>query len=129
MKFKFTFKGQPPSGKNAIIITRTGKRFPSARFSKWKREVMPCLSMQLRAQGLLNFPLSQPCSVTIDYYTADKRRRDMPGIIDAIWHVLEKVGIVSDDTFLGGTKKYVRWNHLGLNKEKAGVTLTITTGD
>jgi len=36
----------------------------------------------------------------LSYLAGDKRRRDNPAIVDAIFHVLEKAGVVADDTLI-----------------------------
>ncbi len=127
MIFTFTFDGQLPSGKNSIIITRTGKRFPSKRFSDWKKLAIPKLKLEMQDYGLDNFPILKPCSVFIDYIPSDRRRRDVPGVIDAIWHVLEKCGIVSDDVLLGGPDQVVTFQNMGLIKNVSGATVEIKT--
>jgi len=39
-------------------------------------------------------------SVRLDYVAEDRRRRDFPAICDALWHALERAGVVTDDTLL-----------------------------
>ena len=89
--------GQVKGGKNNICITRTGHRFPNAAWGKWRDEAMMGVKEQLKP-GFKT--IAEPVNVRLTYIAGDKRRRDMPAIIDSIWHVLEKVGVVSDDTLL-----------------------------
>lgn len=93
---KYTITGQVRGGKNNIIITRTGRRFPNAQWAKWRDAAVMQVAMQ--RQGLAQF--TEPVNVRLDYYAEDRRRRDMPAIVDAIFHVLEKAGVVADDTLL-----------------------------
>src|SRR4030042_571573 len=121
---KLKISGQIPSGKNAVIITRTGLRFPAKRFVEWRKkaieEVLPQLSNITEV-----LPIDHTCNVTIEYRSADMRRRDVPGMIDALWHLLEKVGVVTDDKHLGGHMGTVIFKNFGKDKDNAGVIITI----
>lgn len=117
---KFVITGQCPSGKNSVIVTRTGKRFPSKRFKEWREKAMK----ELLSQCIPDEPISRPVSVTVEYWASDNRRRDVPGILDALWHLLEKVKIVADDAYLGGRDcevKFINWGK-GVN---SGVEIDI----
>lgn len=127
MNLEFQITGQCPSGKNAVVITRSGHRFPGKRFVKWRdgalKEIQP---QKNKVKSWL--PLSQPVNVDIQYTAGDKRRRDAPGILDAIWHLLEKAEIVTDDTFLSGMDKKLAYTHVGVNKKNAGVKIKLSDG-
>lgn len=92
-----TITGQIVGGKNNICITKKGKRFPNASWAKWRdakvREVFAQLPPNWQA-------ITEPRSMRLDYVAGDRRRRDMPAVIDAIFHVMEKAGVVVDDTLL-----------------------------
>ncbi len=89
--------GQIMGGKNNICITRTGHRYPNAKWAKWRDLAVRSVQSQLP----IDFKkICEPVNISLDYYTRDKRRRDMPAIVDSIFHVLEKAGVVSDDTHL-----------------------------
>lgn len=122
--FELTVSGQCPSGKNAVIVTRAGHRFPSARFVAWRQaalnEVLPQMK-NIEAK----LPLTAPVNVSIEYIAKDRIRRDKPGIEDALWHLLEKVGVVSDDTFLGGYNCESHFFNLGVDKKNTGVRIRI----
>ena len=92
-----TITGQIRGGKNNIIITRTGRRFPKPEWAKWRDEKVAEVKRQL-PKGFV--AISEPVEIGLDYFSGDKRRRDMPAIIDSIFHVLEKAGVVEDDTLL-----------------------------
>lgn len=96
--FTFVLQMQIPSGKNAVQITRTGKRYPGKRFKAWRDEAM----------GQLPYPVMEfagPVSMIVDYVPGDQIRRDVPGLLDALCHLIEKVGLVQDDAQV----KSVRW--------------------
>jgi Holliday junction resolvase RusA-like endonuclease len=103
---EFHLPGQLPSGKNAVQITRTGRRYPGDRFKKWRQEMFLMMGSQ-------NVPvplLAKPLFMEVVYTPSDKRRRDVPGMVDAILHLLEKWGLVADDAWIKG----LRWHqHAG----------------
>lgn len=90
--------GQLQSGKNRVLITRTGKRYPPKRFKVWREEM-------LRQIGTIADPLSGPVTLSVCYGPGDNIRRDVPGMLDAICHILERSGLVMDDAQI----KAVSW--------------------
>ena len=64
-------------------------------------------------------PVARPVNVRLDYVAGDKRRRDMPAIVDAIWHAMEKAGVVEDDTLL-----WISQSTRSYSKESPGCTIT-----
>ena len=95
--FSITISGQCPSGKNAMKVTRSGHHYAGARFKAWRA----CAIEAIRNQLPKNFQMfTKPVDIRLDYFAGDRRRRDQPGIQDAIWHVLEKAGVVKDDALL-----------------------------
>lgn len=96
-KLRLVICGQIRGGKNNIIITRTGRRFPNRVWAKWRDEAVRGIKEQLPR---FFKPISEPCRVRLTYVAQDMRRRDFPAICDAVWHVLEKAGVVADDTLL-----------------------------
>lgn len=92
-----TLMGQVRGGKNNMVVTRSGLRFPKKEWAKWRDAAVSEVRRQLPPGWK---PIEAPTLVSLDYVAGDKRRRDMPAIIDAIFHVLEKAGFVADDTLL-----------------------------
>ena len=122
--YTFTLKGQIPSGKNAITITRKGLRFPNKRFLLWRNEG----SRQLQFQKLytkFGKIIDKPVSIIIDYYKGDLRRRDVPGMLDALWHLLEYNKIITDDKWLGEENCEVIFKNKGLDRKNPRVEITI----
>ena len=77
--------------------TKTGKSYPKKVFADWRAEAI----RQIRAQLPSGWtPIAVPVNVRIDYVAEDRRRRDFPAICDALWHALERAGVVKDDTLL-----------------------------
>ena len=114
MTLKFT--GQIRGGKNNMIVTRTGHRFPKPEWAKWRDLSVKEIKAQLPKDFQM---LTEPTAIRMDYLASDKRRRDMPAIIDAIFHVLEKAGVVKDDTLL-----WVTESTRGYSKESPSATIT-----
>jgi hypothetical protein len=58
----------------------------------------------------------------VDYWPGDKRKRDMPGMADAICHCLERAGIVADDSLLVSWS----WACMELDRKNPRAKITIT---
>lgn len=97
-QLKLTITGQVMGGKNNVGITRTGKRYPKPSWARWRDAKVIEVKQQLPKDGWS--AIDGPCTVSFGYCFGDKRRRDYPAIVDAVWHVLEKAGVVTDDTHL-----------------------------
>ena len=96
-KITLLFSGQVRGGKNNMGVTRDGRHYPKPEFAKWRSEMIHQITKQLPT-GFKT--ITEPTNVKLTYFAGDKRRRDMPAIIDALFHVLERANIVEDDTFL-----------------------------
>ncbi len=122
MTISFTVSGQCPSGKNAVVVTRTGHRFPSKRFKLWRTEALAELKGQIPKDFVT---ITGPCYVKIDYVAKDRRRRDAPGIIDALWHLCEKAELVKDDSLLGGKGTSILFTNYGIDKKNPRVSVKL----
>lgn len=89
--------GQVSGGKNNMMVTRLGRHFPKKSWAKWRDAKVAEVRGQLPRSWK---PISVPTKIELEYVSGDRRRRDQPAIIDAIFHVLEKAGVVADDTLL-----------------------------
>ena len=110
--FPFAIKipGQIRGGKNNMVVTRTGLHFPRPEWATWRDQVVALIKLQLPRYWV---PISEPCGVFLEYVAGDKRRRDMPAIVDSIFHCLEKAGVVKDDALLWvckSTRSYDKQN-------------------
>jgi len=127
---RFVLAGQLPSGKNAIKTTRTGQRYPSKRFKEWRDEQV-CAIRRRRweltvapSPTLLDHPAFtaiHPVRCEIHYTPGDRRRRDVPGMLDALWHVLEKALIVEDDAQITA----VTWVEEKLDRDNPNVVIDV----
>ena len=91
------FHGQIRGGKNNYIVTRTGMHIPRKEWAAWRDKAVSSVRAQLPATWV---PIETPTAIRLTYVAGDKRRRDQPAVIDAIFHVLEKAGFCKDDTLL-----------------------------
>jgi Holliday junction resolvase RusA-like endonuclease len=89
-----TIKGQVRGGKNNMGITRTGRHYPKPKFKEWRDDaVSQVLTHKINM-------ITEPCTAEISYFAGDCRRRDVPAILDALFHVLERAGVVKDDCLI-----------------------------
>lgn len=114
-----TIKGQVRGGKNNMGTTKAGHHYAKKPFKTWRDDAIAQVKSQLLPHWT---PIDCPATVRLDYTAGDKRRRDMPAIIDALWHVLEKSGVVTDDTFLWITNSVRKYD-----KKSPGVSMLIET--
>lgn len=85
---KCTLRGQMPSGKNRIkeAWVRGRKiRYPDARFKAWRLISYKQLQDQCGSHGMI----SGPSIIRVLYWPGDLRTRDVPGMMDALCHLLE----------------------------------------
>ena len=87
--------GQVKSGKNHLMITASGHRYPLKAWADWRDYAV--MAAKHQAQGRR---FEVPVVATFYLWCQDKRRRDIPGLEDAIYHVLERSGILKDDSLV-----------------------------
>ena len=109
--------GQIRGGKNNMIVTRNGLHFPKPEWAKWRDEAVTQVRKQLPAFK----QFTEPVNMRLDYFAGDRRRRDMPAILDSIFHVLEKAGVVSDDSLI-----WVTESSRGYDKKNPRCAMQIT---
>lgn len=81
------------------IDPRSGRHYANQRFKDWRDDV---LAQTIRATGKLRqrHQIKEPCHIRVLYWPGDRRRRDVPGMMDALCHYLEYVGVMDDDRWL-----------------------------
>jgi len=65
------------------------------------------------------FVFDKPVSMRVIYTPADLKRRDLPAILDSIFHCMEKAQLVVDDCLI----KNLVWESRPKDKEKSGVSV------
>lgn len=106
LPFFFSLTMQIPSGKNAVQITSSGHRYPKKRFKAWRDEAISQIGDAVSFDG--------PVSLIVDYTPGDAIRRDVPGLLDALCHLIEKIGIVANDAQV----KCVQWTTFPVEPKK-----------
>ena len=94
---RFVITGQIRGGKNNMVVTRKGLHFPKPEWARWRDNAVALVQIQLPMNWK---PIAEPVIFSLVYFAGDKRRRDMPAILDSIFHVMEKAGVVADDTLV-----------------------------
>lgn len=110
-------KGQCQSGKNRILTTRTGHRYPPKRFASWRNEWAQQLQGQFQEQ------IAWPVEISVDYTPSDLRTRDIDGMLSALQSVLVYAGVLKDDGLVRGIGY---WHEHPLDRTGAGVRVTLT---
>jgi Holliday junction resolvase RusA-like endonuclease len=99
-----TIKGQVRGGKNNMLVLRNGMHIPSKKFKEWRDDALEQVGahkiMVKNHYSKKNPMITVPCMHEIEYFAGDHRRRDIPAILDAVYHVLERAGVVKDDCLL-----------------------------
>jgi len=111
---RFSLTAPLPSGKNQVgIAWRNGKviRYPNKRFVQWREQA----GKELLAQVKNRMPLMGTLHMSVSYWPPDRVRRDVPGMLDALFHLLEHCWIVKDDSQISDvqwvSEPYVRPAH------------------
>ena len=114
----FRLDGILPSGKNAVIVTRSGHRFPQKRFVEWRTKALK----ELRAQcdGFPQ-PIRQRLTLLVDYTPGDLRTRDVAGMMDAICHLLERSGLIEND----GLIRDCLWHEFPMDRKYPQAIVTL----
>ena len=115
-----TITGQIRGGKNAIRTTQTGQRYPTKTFKDWSAKA--CLQIWEQT-GLPHEikPFDEPLWININYWPGDARVRDIPAIVDALFHVLEAAGVVVNDKWF----QEMRYEQHEIDKANPRVELEI----
>ncbi len=90
---KLTITGTTPSKKNSRINTRSGRSFPSARFTEWEKPALLELKEQFAGLKITNYPIT----LTMVFYNKDNRRHDLDNQSSSILDTLVKAGVLEDD--------------------------------
>lgn len=83
-----TITGRTPSKKNSRINTRSGRSFPSAKYTAWHTDA----SWQLKGQ-----PKITKDKLTLRFWFPDNRRTDLSNKTESIMDLLVDNGFIEDD--------------------------------
>jgi Holliday junction resolvase RusA-like endonuclease len=107
---RFTLTGPFIGGKNQIQISfRHGRihKYPNKRFVAWRDNATKQIGQQPTLKGDVH--------MHVTYTPGDLIRRDVTGMLDALFHLLEHTGIVENDNQI----KAIAWRTEPLQR-KAG---------
>lgn len=113
---KLVIKGQVVGGKNNMGVSQSGHHYPKNKFVEWRTQAEWQLKQQLKKMD--NFEMiDRPINATFNYVSGDNRRRDCTAILDAVFHVLERMHIVEDDRLIGGEGRFLIFNFVKVDKK------------
>ena len=115
----FTLMGKMKSGKNRVLITRAGHRYAPKEFRAWRDEMVSQICMQL---GMDRECIQGDVSLIVDYVHGDLIRRDVDGMLSALFHIIVKAGVIKDDAQV----KNVEWHQWPLDRDKPMVRVVLT---
>lgn len=130
--FAFTLEGQMPSGKGQIktaVINGRMMKYPNPRFKAWRKEALRQLGNQRGRWQTLR----ERATVYVHYTPGDLITRDVPGIMDALCHLLEHcpvcrkknkacgIPIVQNDSLL---KNWV-WAEMPIDRKRPRIVVQI----
>lgn len=109
--------GPMVSGKNQVqLLFRKGQvqKYPNKTFTNWRQRSHVQIMEQLEQGPYANtLALVQPVHLTVDYWPADKRTRDITGMADALFHLLVYAKVLQDDGLIRG----LVWREHDLNRK------------
>ena len=115
-----------PSGKNHMgltVIEGQLRRYPTKRFTRWLTNVEREFRTQLR--GIQPYlPIQGACYAIVEYVPGDLITRDLPGMQDAVWHMCERFGIVTNDKWF----QHLIWITRAMDRAHPRLCLRIVPG-
>ncbi|MBP7118568.1 hypothetical protein KBA63_00630 [Candidatus Woesebacteria bacterium] len=88
---KITIYGNTPSKKNSRINTRSGRSFPSSKYTAWHKEAS--------RQVVGSKPIPNGTILTISFVAGDNRKFDLTNKAESIMDMLVDNGILEDDNY------------------------------
>ena len=121
---RITLIGQVRGGKNNMGVTKSGRHYPGKLFAKWSKDAIEQIDRQVFKKLIIRPLFTDQVSMTLDYVAGDRRRRDFPAICDALFHCLERSGVVADDSLI-----WIERSSRGYDKERPRCEITLRQGD
>ena len=106
--------GKMVSGKNQVqLLFRQGKvhKYPNKSFTNWRAKAY--IQIIEQAGWGSRTIITTPIHLTVDYWPADKRTRDITGMADALFHLLVYAKVLKDDGLIRG----LVWREHELNRK------------
>lgn len=116
---EFTLHTQLHGGKNHINITRSGHRYPNKAWAIWRdRMVTDTQIWQTQKKWRC---VRDSAKLHVDYWPGDKRVRDLPALMDSLFHIFEKAGIVENDRLI----RHCVWTEHEIDRKNPRVAIKI----
>ena len=103
---KITLQGETPSKKNSRINTRSGRSFPSERYTKWHNAVVSQLNYLLLTKQIISYE-GMSVRLTITFYHENRKRRDSDNQLSSVLDTLVDAKILSDDRWTVIPEKHI----------------------
>lgn len=87
---QYVLHGTVPAKKNSRINTRSGRSFPSRRYTEWHEQA----SLEILSQGIQRFTRVR---MTIVFQFRTNRRTDLDNKLSSILDLFQDLGILEDD--------------------------------
>lgn len=87
---QYILHGTVPAKKNSRINTRSGRSFPSRRYTEWHEQA----SLEILAQGIQQFARVR---ITVEFQFRTNRRTDLDNKLSSILDLFQDLGILEDD--------------------------------
>ncbi len=88
---KIILHGSTPSKKNSRINTRSGRSFPSAKYTSWHKDA----SLQLPR----DIKIPSGGLITITFVAGDNRKFDLSNKAESVLDMLVDNGVLEDDNY------------------------------
>lgn len=108
-----TILGRIPSKKNSRINTRSGRSFPSSKYTAWHKDA----SLQIRDAKQITEK-----NILLEFYMPDNRRTDLTNKAESVMDLLVDNNLLADDSWqITGD---VTLRCLGVDKENPRVEIS-----
>jgi Holliday junction resolvase RusA-like endonuclease len=113
-----TLTSQLPGGKNQVQHTKTGRHYADTRFAAWRKEAGTEIVLQRAtwpAELKMTLPFRQDLALSVSYRELTKggAGRDLTGMLDAIFHLLEHCEVIENDRQIKALEWEYPWRTAG----------------
>ena len=112
--------GLIPSKKNSRISTKSGRSFPSKKYTAWHKDAMN----QLRGQIGLEEPLEKINSIELKLVFGSKHKSDLTNKAESVMDLLVDFGVLKDDNWFVVPKVILSGSYI---KNEPGVLIILET--
>ena len=108
-----------------MIVTRRGLHYPKPDWQFWRDSTVTDMVSQWQITKMAYVSrkpiFTEPVSMGVKYWAIDNRRRDVSGMLDALFHCLERAFVVKDDSLIVD----VHWLFMGVDPKNPAVEICI----